>query len=273
MIDKEGEISIVRQCELLGINRSTLYYHPATESAENLNLMNMIDEQYTKTPFYGSRKMAVVLGNSVGKSINRKRIQRLMRVMGIEAIYAKPKTTNKNKKHEIYPYLLHGVKIERPNQVWSTDITYIRMHQGFLYMVAIMDWFSRYVLSWEVSNTLDKDFCITALNSALDENCPEIFNSDQGSQFTSNNFTNVLKAKQIRISMDGQGRAFDNIFVERLWRTLKYEEVYFKHYETVKEALDNLSAYWKFYNFTRPHQALGYKTPAQVYFALNSTQD
>lgn len=256
---------MVRQCELLGLERSSYYYRAASESPENLMLMRLIDEQYTRTPYYGILRMTAWL-RSKGHPINHKRVRRLMRQMGIEAIYPKPRLSQGVPEHRIYPYLLTGVVIERPNQVWSTDITYIRMRQGFLYLVAILDWYSRYVLSWEVSNSLDVSFCLETLERAVQVTRPEIFNSDQGAQFTSHVFTERLKASGIRISMDGRGRVFDNIFVERLWRSVKYEEVYLKDYESVPEAIGGLGAYFEFYNQERLHQALGYRTPTAVYF-------
>jgi putative transposase len=230
------------------------------ESAANLALMRRIDELYLRCPFYGSRKMAEVLG------CNRKRVQRLMRRMGLEAIYPKRRTTRLAAGHKIYPYLLRNMKISRPDQVWSTDITYVPMRHGFLYLVAVMDWFSRYVLSWRLSNTLDGGFCLEALDDALGLAKPEIFNSDQGSQFTATAFTGRLEAAGVAISMDGRGRAIDNVFVERLWRSVKYEEVYLKDYTSVWEAEDSLSSYFRFYCHRRIHQALGYRTPAEVYF-------
>jgi putative transposase len=219
-----ADISIRRQCELLGVNRSGLYYEPLGESQENLVLMRLLDEQYTRTPFYGSRKMVEWLGTQ-GFEVNRKRVTRLMALMGIEAVYPKPKLSLPGEGHKIYPYLLRGVGVDRVNQVWSTDITYIRMAQGFVYLVAVMDWFSRYVLSWRLSLTMELDFCVEALKCALRRGQPEIFNSDQGSQFTSEKFTGELAEREIAISMDGRGRCMDNIFIERLWRSLKYEEV------------------------------------------------
>ncbi len=227
--------------------------------------MRLLDEQYTKTPFYGSRKMVAFL-NRDGHCVNRKRVQRLMRQMGIEAIYPKRNLSKTNPEHRIYPYLLRGLKIDKPNQVWSADITYIRLHQGWIYLVAIMDWFSRYVLSWEVSTSLETDFCLTALDKALSTGYPEIFNTDQGSQFTSNLFTEKLKDQSILISMDGRGRAFDNIFIERLWRSLKYEEVYLRDYQSVSEGKHFLKEYMVFYNHERLHQSLDYQTPAEVHF-------
>lgn len=258
-------MSIVRQCELAGLARSSLYYEPVGDSAEDLELMRRIDEQYTRTPFYGSRRMTFEL-NQQGWKVNRKRVQRLMRRMGLEAIYPKPRLSAPNPGHHVYPYLLRGVKIERRNQVWSTDITYIRLRGGFIYLVAVIDWYSRYVLSWEVSVTLDTSFCTSALNWALKDAAPEIFNSDQGAQFTSDEFTSRLKDRGVQISMDGRGRALDNVFVERLWRSLKWEEVYLKDYGDVADAIRNLSRYFYFYNHDRPHQALNNQTPAVVYF-------
>jgi putative transposase len=227
--------------------------------------MRRLDEQYTRTPFYGIRRMHHWLIGQ-GYEVNAKRVKRLLRQMGLEAIYAKPRTSTPAPGHLIYPYLLRGLPIVRPNQVWGTDITYIRLRRGFVYLVAIMDWFSRYVLSWEVSVTLDVGFCLAALEWALETAQPEIFNSDQGSQFTSEPFTGLLLAHDIKISMDGRGRAMDNIFVERLWRTVKYEEVYLKDYETVQDAIESLRCYFLFYNHERMHQSLAYLTPAQVYF-------
>jgi putative transposase len=258
-------LSIVRQCELLGLARSSYYYRAAGESPENLLLMRLMDEQYTRMPYYGIRRMTAWL-RSKGHPVNSKRVARLMGQMGIEAIYPKRRLSQGGLEHRIYPYLLADVVIERPNQVWSTDITYIRMRQGFLYLVAILDWHSRYVVSWEVSNSLDVGFCLEALDRALETTQPEIFNSDQGAQFTSHVFTGRLEAVGVRISMDGRGRVFDNIFVERLWRAVKYEEVYLKSYESVREAIVGLGAYFEVYNRERLHQSLGYRTPAAVYF-------
>ena len=255
-----------RQCELLGVNRSGLYYDPSGESDENLALMRLLDEQYTRTPFYGSRKMVAWLG-AQGFNVNRKRVLRLMALMGIEAVYPKPKLSQPGEGHRIYPYLLRGVGVDRVNQVWSTDITYIRMAQGFVYLVAVMDWFSRYVLSWSLSLTMELDFCVGALKSALRRGRPEIFNSDQGAQFTSEKFTGELAAREISISMDGRGRCMDNIFIERLWRSLKYEEVYLKDYETVTEARAGIGRYFRFYNQERLHQSLEYRTPAAIWLA------
>lgn len=258
------EISITRQAELLGIARSTVYYEPVVDPYD-IELMRLIDEQYTRTPFYGSRRMTVAL-NRNGHTVNRKRIQRLMRVMGIEAIYPKPNLSTPHPNNKIYPYLLRDVQINRSNQVWGTDITYIRLHKGWAYLVAIMDWFSRYVVSWELSTSLEVDFCISALEKAFIIGIPEIFNSDQGSQFTSLDFVSKLEQNNIQISMDGKGRVIDNIFTERLWRTLKYEEVYIRDYQSVSEARQGISNYMNFYNVERPHQSLNDRTPAEMYF-------
>jgi putative transposase len=234
------------------------------ESEENLLLMRLLDEQYTRAPFYGSRRMTAWL-ETQGHQVNRKRISRLMQVMGIEAVYPKPKLSQPGEGHKIYPYLLRGVTVERVNQVWSTDITYIRMAQGFVYLVAVIDWFSRFVLSWSLSLTMEIDFCLEALKSALRRGQPEIFNSDQGSQFTSEKFTGILEKRDVDISMDGRGRCMDNIFVERLWRSLKYEEVYLRDYRLVPEARAGIDRYFQFYNYERLHQSLGYRTPADLY--------
>jgi putative transposase len=268
-IEPCADLSIRIQCELAGISRSGLYYEPLGESPLNLQLMRQIDEQYLVTPFYGSRRMTLHL-NSIKRTppctINRKRVQRLMRLMGIAAIYPKPRLSRPDEQHEVYPYLLRNVLIVRPDQVWSTDITYLPMARGFLYLVAIIDWFSRYVLSWRLSNTLDTTFCIEALDEALSGyRRPEIFNTDQGSQFTSKAFTGRLKAHNITISMDGRGRCFDNIFIERLWWSVKHEEVYLHAYEDGFEAHHRLGWYFPFYNTQRPHQSLNYRTPSEVY--------
>jgi len=259
-------LSISRQCVLTGVNRSSWYYKGRPENRENLLLMRLLDEQYMRTPFYGVRRMTHYLRNR-DWHINPKRVRRLMRLMGLEAVYAKPRLSRPADGHRIYPYLLRGLKIGRPDQVWATDITYIRLRGGFIYLVAIMDWFSRYVASWEVSVSLDSSFCLSALDWALSQSRPEISNSDQGAQVTSEIFTKRLEEHDIRISMDGRGWVMDNIFVERLWRTVKYEEVYLKDYHTVVEAVENLRQYFKFYNQQRPHQSLDYRTPEEVYFA------
>jgi len=267
LVEPDNEaISIVRQCELLSLARSSYYWKEAGDSEFNLCLMKLIDEEYTRHPFLGSRKMALWLKGH-GLEVNRKRVQCLMRKMGIAAIYQKPNLSRAAKRHKVYPYLLRDVAITRPNHVWSTDITYIRMQSGFIYLTAVIDWYSRYVLSWRLSNSLDADFCIEALEEALQISCPEIFNTDQGAQFTSDRFTKVLIDAEIKISMDGKGRAIDNVFVERLWRSVKYEEVYIKNYQNVSEAYCNLKTYFQYYNTQRLHQALGYKAPSEVYRA------
>jgi putative transposase len=260
------EISVRRQCDLLGVNRAGLYYQPAGESEENLMLMRLIDEQYTRRPIYGSRRLVAWLRGQ-GRGVNRKRVARLMEVMGIQAIYPKPRLSQPGEGHKIYPYLLEGVEVTRVNQVWSTDITYIRMDGGFVYLVAVMDWFSRFVLSWALSVTMEVGFCMEALQRAFRRGRPEIFNSDQGSQFTSDQFTGALQARGIAVSMDGRGRCFDNIFIERLWRSLKYEEVYLRDYTLVPEARAGIGNWFQFYNHERLHQSLGYRTPAGLYLA------
>lgn len=265
LLDREHpDISVRRQCDLLGVNRSSLYYEPRGESEENLRLMRLMDEQYTRAPFYGSRKMTEWL-RTKGFEVNRKRVSRLMAVMGIEAVYPKPKLSRPGEGHKIYPYLLEGIEVKRVNQVWSTDITYIRMAQGFAYLVAVMDWHSRFVLSWSLSLTMELGFCLEALRSALRQGRPEIFNSDQGAQFTSEKFTSELQGRQIAVSMDGRGRCLDNIFIERLWRSLKYEEVYLREYSLVTEAHAGIARWFRFYNYQRLHQSLQYKTPAAIY--------
>ena len=265
IIDKDyKEISITRQCELLNVSKGTFYYEPVGIDPYNLLLMDLLDRQYTDVPFYGSRRMTAWLERQ-GHPVNRKRVQRLMRLMGIEAIYPKINLSKRRKDHEIFPYLLKGVKILKPNHVWSSDITYIRVGRGFVYLTAIIDWFSRYVISWRLSNTLEPGFCVDALIEALTQSHPLIFNSDQGSQYTSKQFLSLLKEHGIQISMDSKGRALDNIFVERLWRTVKYEEVYIKEYRTARDAYLSLNEYFLFYNNERLHQSLNYKTPAEVY--------
>jgi len=266
LIEPEGSmIPVCRQCELLDLARSSYYYRSCKDDSYNIMLTNLIDEQYTKTPFYGVPKMTAWLRRQ-GHQINPKRTRRLMRLMNIEAIYPKKRLSESHKEHMKYPYLLRGLTIDHPNQVWCVDITYIRMLHGFVYLVAIMDWFSRYVLSFKLSTMLETAFCTEALQEALDNACPEIFNSDQGVQFTSQEFTNILHSEGIKISMDGHGRVYDNIFVERLWRTVKYEEVYLHDYRTVSEARSLLSDYFHFYNTERIHQSLGYLTPHEVYY-------
>jgi putative transposase len=258
-------ISLTRQCELLGLPRSTLYYRRRGPSAEDLELMRLLDEQFTKTPFYGSRRMKAWLMRE-GHRVNRKRVVRLMRDMGLQAIYPGPRLSKPEPGHAIYPYLLRGRKVSRADEVWSADVTYVRLSGGFVYLVAVMDWWTRYVLAWEVSITLDAGFCVSALERALESaGPPEIFNTDQGAQFTAEAFLSVLKGCGAKISMDGRGRALDNVFVERLWRSVKYEEVYLKEYRTVIEAVEGLRRYFRFYNEERLHQALGYRPPAEVY--------
>lgn len=259
-----SRLSVFRQCRLLGLPRSSLYYRVHEEDAVNVELMRLIDRQYTATPFFGVRRMTAIL-NRDGHGVNAKRVRRLMRVMGLEAIYPRPRTSLKNRANPVYPYLLKGLVIDRPDQVWATDITYIPLRHGWLYVAAVMDWFSRCVLSWESSITLDHLFCVASLKRALSLGRPEIFNSDQGGQFTSEAFTGVLKGAGVRISMDGVRRAYDNIFVERLWRSLKYEEVYPHDYATPLEARRGIGDWFDFYNHRRPHQALDYRTPAEVY--------
>ena len=267
VLDRQAtELSLVRQCQLLGLSRSSVYYQPVAASPENLQLMALIDRQYLATPFYGSRKMATWL-QSQGYPVNRKRVQRLMRQMGLAALYARPNTSQPAVGHRVWPYLLRGLAIERVGQVWAADLTYVPMAKGFLYLVAIIDWHSRYVLSWRLSNSLEADFCIEALEDALGQGQPEIFNTDQGSQFTSTAFTSVLLGKEIRISMDGRGRYLDNIFVERLWRSLKYEDIYLKAYEDGRQARAGIGQYLRFFNEERLHQSLKYLTPKAVYDA------
>ena len=255
-----------RQCQLLGFSRSMLYYPPATESEENLHLMRQIDEQYIETPFYGSRRMTQHLMR-LGYCVNRKRIRRLMRLMGIEAIYPKPKLSAINSEHRIYPYLLRDYKVTASNQVWSADITYIPMNKGFMYLVAILDWYSRYVITWELSNRLEGQFCLDALHQALCGATPTIFNTDQGAQFTANAFTDTIEAAGIAMSMGSVGRAIDNIYIERFWRSVKYEDGYQKLYSTGHALFDGLTNYIRFYNEQRPHQSLNYATPAEVYLS------
>jgi putative transposase len=265
--ENHPQLSLRRQCELLGLCRSSFYYQPATESAENLELMRLIDQQYTACPFFGSRKLVIEL-NKHGYPVNRKRVQRLMRLMGLEAVYPKPKLSLAGRGHKVYPYLLRGVTIARPDQVWSTDITYVPLECGFMYLAVVIDWYSRYVLAWRLSNTLDGSFCLELLEEALTQGQPEVFNTDQGSQFTAEAFTGRLEAAGVAVSMDGKGRCLDNVFVERLWRTVKYEDIYLRGYETVPQLTQGLERYFPFYNEQRPHQALAYRTPAAVYRGL-----
>ena len=269
MIDPSNRLPVTRQCELLELNRSTFYYQASPVSSEDLEMMRRIDEMHLERPFYGSRRIRDWLQDE-GHDVNRKRVQRLMRLMGIMAVYPKPRTSRPENGHKIYPYLLRGMTVHRPNQVWATDITYLPMAGGFLYLVAIIDWHSRKVLAWRVSNTLESDFCVAALEEALRRyGAPEIFNTDQGAQFTSYAFTDVLKDAGVAISMDGKGRWVDNVFIERLWRSVKYEEVYLHAYETAAEARAALRRYFRFYNAERRHQSLNRQTPDQVYAGNN----
>jgi putative transposase len=258
-------MSVKRGCELIELTRSTYYYQSRGESDLNLHLMELLDEKYTLHPFFGVPRMTDWLRDQ-GYVVNEKRIERLMRKMGIMAVYPRKKTSRPHPAHKVYPYLLRNVPVIRPDQVWCSDLTYIRLIHGFVYLVAVMDWFSRYVLSWELSVTLDSRFCVSALERAMGFSLPEIFNTDQGAQFTSREFTGCLEGAGVRISMDGRGHFHDNIFIERLWRTVKYEEVYLHSYETVREARDGLARYFDFYNRERRHSSLGKRTPHEVYF-------
>ena len=253
-----------RQCALLGLNRASLYYEPAGETAENLRLMRLIDGEYTAHPFYGSRRMTAWLSRR-GEAVNRKRVQRLMRLMGLEAIYPKPRLSAAGRGHRVYPYLLRGVRIGRPDQVWGADITYVPLAAGFLYLAATIDWYSRFVVAWRLSNTLDGALCLDMLDEALSRGRPEVFNTDQGVQFTAEAWTGRVQAAGVAVSMDGRGRCLDNVFVERLWRTVKYEDIYLWRYEAVPELQQGLGRYFPYYNEARPHQSLGYRTPASVY--------
>ena len=268
MIKKDEQISMRRQCELLNVNRSSIYYKAVRQGPDELALMRRMDELHLKHPFFGSRGLTQLL-KAEGYLVNRKRVQRLMRRMGLESLAPKPKTSKPSKDHPVFPYLLRNLKITRPNQVWAADITYIPMEFGFAFLVAIMDLYSRRVLAWRLSNTMDTSFCLEALKEALLRyGQPEILNTDQGSQFTDKRFTGLLIGKGIKVSMDGQGRCLDNIFVERLWRSLKYEEVYLKSYSSMNEARSSIVAYFKFYNDVRPHMALGYQTPSSFHEGL-----
>jgi putative transposase len=268
LVEAEAPLSMRRQCNLLGVNRSSLYYEPVEPNAEELALMRRMDALHLRHPFFGSRMMTQTL-KAEGVEVNRKRVQRLMRVMDLESTAPKPNTSKPSPEHVLYPYLLRNLKITKVNQVWASDITYIPMARGFAYLVAIIDWYSRRVLAWRLSNTLETGFCLEALQEALSRyRMPEIFNTDQGSQFTSKDFTDALLDKGIKVSMDGKGRYLDNIFVERLWRSLKYEEVYLHAYETLPEARLGIGGYFKFFNDERPHQALGYQTPAGFFDGL-----
>lgn len=262
----DGTTSVRRQCELLELPRSTAYYRLAEESAENLAIMRLIDANFTETPCYGRRRWTWWLRKRHGYVINPKRVGRLLRTMGIEAVFPGRRTTVPAPGHKKYPYLLRGLEITRPNQVWSTDITYVPLRRGFMYLVAVMDWYSRFVLSWRLSNTLGGEFCVASLEDALATwGEPEIFNSDQGSQFTSPTFTGRLEDRGIRVSMDGRGRALDNVFIERLWRSVKYEDIYLKDYDGADELYRGLSKWFEHYGHQRPHQGLGYRTPWSVY--------
>jgi len=253
-----------RQCELLGLHRSNLYYEPVPDNVENLRLMRLIDEEYLRHPFLGSRRMVLWLATQK-EAVNRKRVQRLLQNMGIQGIAPGPGTTVRATGHKVYPYLLRGVEITRPNQVWACDITYVPMQRGYLYLTAVMDWFSRCVLSWRLSNSMDVEFCLAALEEALHHGRPEIFNTDQGSQFTSQEFTGRLAAESIAISMDGKGRAIDNVMIERLWRTVKYENIYLKEYTSGADCHQGLQAYFQYYCHERPHQSLSNRTPWHAY--------
>jgi putative transposase len=269
LIEKDHEnITLRRQCQLLGISRESIYYHAIEISPADKKIMDLIDKIYTAHPFYGNRRIKAELNLTHHIPIGRGHVRTLMRTMGLEALYPKKNLSWKNKQHKVYPYLLRNLKIEKPNQVWSTDITYVKLTEGFAYLIAVIDWFSRYVLSWKLSNSLDIDFCLECLQEALAQtkNKPEIFNSDQGSHFTSPKFTEILEAHQIRISMDGRGRCLDNIFVERLWRTVKQENIYLNSYQNVLETKTGLDEYFLFYNDTRRHQSLEYLTPKEVHF-------
>lgn len=268
------KLSLSRQCNLLGISRSSVYYNQQPVKADDIELMNLIDKQYLKTPFYGSRSMTTYLKRD-GHDVNRKRIQRLMRLMGLEAVYPRPRTSIPYSGHTVYPYLLRGMSIDRPNQVWAADITYIPLNRGFMYLVAIMDWHSRKVLAWRVSNTMESGFCVEALQEAIERyGKPEIFNTDQGSQFTSQAFTGLLQEHGIRISMDGRGRFHDNIFIERLWWTVKYQYLYLRTFDSGTELREGLRKWFGFYNGERPHQSLNDLTPDEVYYEnLKSIQE
>lgn len=265
MVEREGrELSIAAQAELLGISRSSLYYHPVEPSPEEVAIKHRIDEIYTEYPFYGSRRMTASLRRE-GMVINRKAVRRHMRQMGIEAIYPGPNTSKRRLEHRVYPYLLRGLLISCPNHVWGVDITYVRMQTAWMYMVAVLDWYSRYVVAWELDTTLGLGFVMDTMGRALSRAKPLICNSDQGSHFTSPQFVGLLEEADVRVSMDGRGRALDNVFTERLWRSVKYEEVYIRSYESPRGARQSLSRYFEYYNHERPHQALGYRTPAEVY--------
>lgn len=266
MIDKEHALPVTQQCKMLDLSRSSLYYQPVSLSEDELNMMSLIDEIHLRYPFYGSRRIRDELWDN-GFYVSRDRVRTLMKRMGVEALYRKPRLSKPHPGHKVYPYLLRGLKIDRANQVWAVDITYIPLSKGYVYLAAIMDWASRKVLSWRLSNTLDTSFCLDALEEAIEQfGCPEIFNSDQGSQFTSEAFTSKLKEHKIRISMDGRGRWVDNVFIERLWKSVKYEEVYLKAYDSIAIARKELRDYFTFYNRVRRHQGLNKKSPDEVYW-------
>ena len=265
-ITSNEKLSLTKQVELLGISRSSVYYQPVPVDSKTLEIMNQIDELYTDKPFYGSRRIAVILSNQRKEKINRKRIQRLMRIMGLQAIYPKPNLSKNDKSHIIYPYLLKNLEIAYPNHVWGSDITYIRMNGGFIYLSAIIDLFSRLIVAWKISITLEKDFVIETAKNGLEIAIPDISNVDQGVQYTSKEFIDTYKEVGTKISMDSKGRCLDNIFIERFWRSIKYEDIYLKNYESVVEAKTGIGKYIDFYNYQRPHQSLNYKTPAEIYY-------
>lgn len=267
LVDQNDQLfSIRQQCDLLSVNRSNFYYTPATETNENLLYMRLLDEQYTEDPTYGVERMTAYLRRQ-GYQVNPKRVRRLLRTMGLDAVYQKPHLSMRNPQHKVFPYLLRGVSASYCDHIWSTDITYIRLKKGFVYLMAVIDWYSRYVLDWAISTTLEADFCIEAVKGLLTRKQCEIFNTDQGSQFTTPKFTDPLLARGVKVSMDGRGRALDNIFVERLWRTVKYEYVYLQDINTVQDAHDGFVQFFNRYNHQRLHQSLGYRTPAEVYMA------
>jgi putative transposase len=271
MVDKDDDsLSVRNQCDLLDLNRSTLYYKPVEPDTETLELMRLIDRIFLEHPYFGARRIREMLRREHDKPVTRKRVRRLMKLMGLEAVYRRPRTSQPEPGHKIYPYLLRGLEITDPNQVFASDITYIPMAKGFVYLVAVIDWSSRYILSWRLSNTMESDFCVEALKESLSLATPGIFNTDQGSQFTSEDFVETVLATGAKVSMDGRGRWIDNVFVERVWRSLKYEEVYLHSYETIKEARESIGRWIDFYNHRRPHQALNYSTPAEVYFGAES---
>jgi putative transposase len=266
MVDPQHpQLSVARQCALLGLVRSSYYYQPVPLRPFTLQVMNAIDLIYTDDPCFGARRVRKILQREYGYAVGRERVRRLMRKMGLQAIYPRKSLSQPDQQHRVYPYLLRGLTIDRPNQVWCSDVTYVRLREGFVYLVAVMDWYSRYVLSWRVSNTLDAAFCVEALEDALAQALPEIYNTDQGAQFTGTEFTSRVLAAGVRMSMDGRGRFVDNIFIERLWRSLKYEDIYLKDYETVLALIEGLTIWFDRYNTWRPHESLGYETPVQVH--------